>query len=541
MRAVRWSLLAAGVALGVAGEWALYGWDDPGRWLPDLAAGWSMLGCGLVAWSRWPRRLAGVLLTTVGVSWFAGNFVTVDAAWVAWLSAHALFWYRGPLVHLVLSYPNGLRRSFLDRAAIAGAYVAAAVTPIWQSEIATIALAGCLVVVASVSYARAVGRERRERLAAWEATTYVALLFAGGAAAALLSSAQAVGDARVLAQALGLCVLAPVLLAGLIVRPWDRAAIADLVVELGEVRSGTLRTALARTVGDPTLQVGYWSGAAVGFVDEAGSPVELPRPGDGRAVTRIEREGQPVAALVHDSAVLDDPELVDALTTASGLAASHARLRAELRAQLVELQSSRRRLLRTVTDERRRLEERLHHGAERTLLELDRALESATARPGASPEVLARLSRAEEQLQRTIAQLRVLSQGLHPRALTEDGLAQALTSLCEQSPVPVELHGGRERLPVDVEAAVYFVCSEALANVAKYASASSASVAITVDDGVARVVIADDGVGGADAARGSGLRGLADRVETLGGTVVVESPPGRGTHVVAELPLDDRD
>jgi len=208
-----------------------------------------------------------------------------------------------------------------------------------------------------------------------------------------------------------------------------------------------------------------------------------------------------------------------------------------LRAQLGELQSSRRRLLLAVTAERRRLEARLHDGAERTLLELDRTLEQAIARPGTAQQLVDRLGGAEQQLQGTLAQLRELARGLHPRALTEDGLARALATLCEQCPVPVELHATGERLPEEIEAAVYFVCSEALANIAKYASASSASVRITADAGVARVVVADDGVGGADAARGSGLRGLADRVETLGGTFVVEGPPGKGTRVVADLPI----
>ena len=341
MRTVRVSLLLAGMTLGVAGEWALYGWGDPGRWVPDLAAGWSMLGCGLVAWSRRPQSRSGVLMTATALSWFAGNFVTADSAWLAWLSAHALFWYRGPLVDLVLSYPHGRRARVLDRAAIGGGYIAAVATPIWQSEAAAIVLTGGVVAVASVSYLHSVGRERRERLAAWQATAFLGLVIAGGAAARIISASQGVRDARVLAQALGLCVLAVALLAGLAVRPWERGPLADLVVELGETRSGTLRTALARMLGDPTLQVGFWTPEVAGFADEGGRLLELPPPGAHRSVTRIEREGQTVAALVHDPAVLDDPELVRALAAASQLEASQARLRAEVRAHLVELQSSR--------------------------------------------------------------------------------------------------------------------------------------------------------------------------------------------------------
>src|SRR5262249_23971904 len=250
-----------------------------------------------------------------------------------------------------------------------------------------------------------VGRERRERLAAWQATGYVGFLIAAGAVAGLISTSQAVGDARVLGQALGLSVLALALYAGLIVRPWDGPAIADLVVELGEVRSGTLRTALVRTLGDPTLQVGYWSPSEAGYVDEAGRSLELPQPDSGRAVTRIDWEGQAVGALAHDPAVLDDPDVADALATASRLAASHAELRAQWRVQLGELQSSRRRLLLVVTAERRRLEERLHDGAERTLLELDRTLEQAIIRAGTATQLVERLGGAEEQLQGTLAQL----------------------------------------------------------------------------------------------------------------------------------------
>jgi signal transduction histidine kinase len=537
MRRVHLSLLLAGVALGLLGEWVLYSWGDPGRWVPDLAAGWSMLGCGLVAWSRWPESRAGVLMTATGLTWFAGNFLTVDTAWLAWLSAHALFWYRGPLVDLVLTYPHGRRARMLDRVAIGGGYVAAVVTPVWQSEPAAIALSGCLVVVASASYLRSVGRERRERFAAWQATTFVGLLIAGGALAHMISASPGVRDARVLAKALGLCALAFALLAGLFARPWERVPLADLVVELGEARSGTLRTALAGTLGDPTLQVGYWSPDVAAYVDEGGQPLELPPAGADRSVTRIERGGQTVAALVHDPAVLDDPELIGALAAASRLEASRAQLRAEVRAQLAELESSRRRLVRAGTTERRRLERRLHDGAERRLLVLQWMLERARAHPGTPRALLEKLGRAEEQLRATLAELRELAHGLHPQALTEHGLAQALVSLGEQSVVPVELSVAIERLPEEVEAAVYFLCSEALANVAKYASASSVAVSVAVSDGVVRVEIADDGVGGADPARGSGLRGLADRLEALGGTLTIESLPGKGTRLIGEAPL----
>jgi len=149
----------------------------------------------------------------------------------------------------------------------------------------------------------------------------------------------------------------------------------------------------------------------------------------------------------------------------------------------------------------------------------------------------AETERARAQLARALADLHDLAGGLHPRVLTEHGLAAALASLARRSPVPVELTVSAERLPAEVEAAAYFICSEALANVAKYASASRVIVRVTADDHAALVEIVDDGVGGADPAHGSGLRGLADRAEALGGAFRLDSPPGGGTRLSAELPL----
>jgi signal transduction histidine kinase len=533
MRPIRLLLWPAGAALGVAAEWTLYGWSRPSDSLPDLAAGWSLIACGLVAWSRRPDSRASVLMTTTGLLWFAGNFVNADVGWLAWVSEHLQYVYRGPLVHLVLTYPRGRPTGRLDRGAIAACYAAAFLTPVWQSKTATIVLAGFLVAVSSHSWLRARGRERGSHVAALQATTFIAALLAVGAAVRTPNLQGAI----LLADQAALCTLAIALLAGLIGVLPDAAGVMDLVVELGETRSGTLRDALARALGDPTLQIGYWSPQVGAYVDDAGDRVELPFGDADRFVTRVDRGGTAVAALVHDRAVLDDPGLLDAVASASRLAASNARLQAEVRAQLAELQASRRRLLRSGDAERRRLEQRLREGAERRLLGLERTLDEAHSGTRVSDQTRLRIDRAEEQLTRTLAELRELARGLHPRVLSERGLAGALASLAEQSPVPVELSLSRDGLPEEIEAAFYFVCSEALANVAKYASASTATVTLSASTGVARIEIADDGVGGADSDRGTGLRGLADRVEALGGTLDVESRPGRGTRIVAELSL----
>jgi signal transduction histidine kinase len=203
---------------------------------------------------------------------------------------------------------------------------------------------------------------------------------------------------------------------------------------------------------------------------------------------------------------------------------------------VAELRASRRRILEAGNEERRRLERRLREGAEERLERLAEQLRRArlSARSDGARE---RIDRTEAQLVRTLEDLLQLAHGLHPRVLAEAGLAGALASLAEQAPVPVEVVAPAAKLPPEVEAVAYFLCSEAFANIAKHASASRVSVFVTTGDGRVRVVIEDDGLGGADPTRGTGLRGLAERVEALGGTLQVESPAGGGTRLAAEIPL----
>jgi signal transduction histidine kinase len=538
MRRVRLLLWVAGASVGVAAEWIYFGWSDPGDWVPDLAVGWTLIASGLVGWSRRPQSRSGALMTATGFAWFAANFTTTGLSSVDWLGDQALYLHRGPLVHLVLSYPRGRLAGRPGQAAVALGYVAAICPPIWRSQTGAIVLAGLLVAVAVEGYVSGVGRERRERLASLQATALLAVILTATAVVRLDVPTQAAADATLLAYEGALCVLAIGLLAGLVLAPWERAPVTDLVVELGEARSGSLRDALARALGDPKLEVGYWVPNAGGFVDAAGRPLDISSPGSGRRVTRVEREGEPVAALVHDPAVLDDRALLDAVGAAARLAASNARLQAEVRARLAELDASRRRLVQAGDDERRRLEQRLRDSAERRLTLLRQVLERAQEGAGAGSQAGASLGRAEEQLEHTLEDLRELAAGLHPRDLSERGLGGALSSLAERSPIPVDLVVPDERVPDQIGAAAYFICAEALANVAKYASASRVAVSVRGVGGRLVVEVQDDGVGGADIGRGTGLRGLADRVEALGGTLGLDSPPGRGTRLTAELPLD---
>ena len=264
--------------------------------------------------------------------------------------------------------------------------------------------------------------------------------------------------------------------------------------------------------------------------------LSLPKPDSGRSVTVVEGEGHPVAVLVHDPAVLEDPGLLEAVASAARLAAANARLQAEVRARVVELGASRRRILAARDEEHRRLERRLHDGAEARLGELAATLRHSR-RSASAQQTRDQIARAEDQLARTLEELGRLARGLHPRVLSEHGLAGALATLAKDLPLPVQLKVTSTRLPPRVAVVAYFVCAEALANVAKHATAAHVAIAVTVGDGRVKVEIEDDGVGEADPARGSGLRGLADRVETFGGTLLVESSPGRGTRLAAEIPL----
>jgi signal transduction histidine kinase len=311
--------------------------------------------------------------------------------------------------------------------------------------------------------------------------------------------------------------------------------VTDLVVDLGETRARSVRDALAQALGDPTLAVGYRLDGGRDYVDAEGRRLDLPAPDGRRRATHIERDGEGVAVLIHDAALLDDPTLLEAVAAATRLAASNGRLQAEVRAQMRELSASRRRLLEAGDAERRRLERRLREGAAQRLAALGDSL--AQARTVAGPSSSERIAAAEAQLAKVSVDLAELAAGLHPRALTEGGLASSLASLAERSTVPVDLRVRLDRLPEDVEVALFFVASEALANVAKYAGASKVSISAVATNGRVTIEIADDGGGGADTASGTGLRGLADRVEAIGGTFLVESLAERGTRVVASVPL----
>jgi signal transduction histidine kinase len=325
-------------------------------------------------------------------------------------------------------------------------------------------------------------------------------------------------------------------LAGLLRSRLARGGLSELFLGLGSTRGGDLRGALAKTLGDPRLVVAYWLPEYGTYADGEGRAVTLPAPGEDRSVAPVERDGRRVAALFYDASLDDDPELVAAVSAAAAIAIENAHLHAEAQARVTELRASRERIVAAGDAERRRLERNLHDGAQQRLVGIALQLRLLRNRIDGDESAEHLVTTASEELALSLAELRELARGLHP-AVLEHGLPAALNALATRSSVATSVTvETSERLPEPVELAAYFVACEALTNVSKYAGATCATVRVWRDGPLAAIEIADDGVGGADDSRGTGLRGLADRVEALGGRLHVTSPRGHGTTVVAELP-----
>ena len=514
------SLGAAAIALAAACEWA------SGASLPaaagDGAAGAALLGAGVAAMGVTRGMRSGALMVTCGVAWLAGTL------WGALVFVH-----RGPLVQLVLAYPRLRPGSRVAATVIGAAYVCAVIAPLARSNAVTVALVVAVIAAALVRQRAAAGAERRARAAASAAAALIAAALAVAAVSHLeggrLESFALWGyDAAVALSAVGLA-------ADLRWGRWTRAAVAELVADLGTLeRPGALRDRLARALGDPGLALGYRAPGDNGYADEAGRPLPLPTRHQERSVTYVDDGGQPVAVLVHDRALLDDPQLLAAAASAARLAASNARLQGEVRAGVAQVAASRRRLVEAGIEQRRRLEEELRVGAERRLAAVAGRLARLiaahdVARRDSLADVAAGVERARDDLYR-------FAQGIHPAILTEHGLAAALAEAGARMPVRVAIDVPPGRLPPSVEATIYFLCMEALANVGKHAAASQVRIRVRHREASVEVTITDDGRGGADPT-GGGLRGLTDRIEALGGRLEVDSPEGGGTRLEATIPV----
>ncbi len=332
-------------------------------------------------------------------------------------------------------------------------------------------------------------------------------------------------------------VMVPVaFLTGLLRSRLARGGLVELLRGMRAMHPADLRSALARALGDPALVIAYPVPGSSAFVDAEDRSVAMP-PDDDRSVAPVKRDGEVVAALIYDRSLDEDPELVEAVGGAAAIALENQQLLAEAEIRLAEVRASRERVISAGDAERRRIERNLHDGAQQRLVTLALQLSLIERRIRDDPSGAERLvTSARDELALSLEELRELARGIHPAAL-DQGLDVALEALARRSEVPTTVvYESGSALPEPVSFAAYFVASEALANVVKHARASAVAVSLQRTETGAVIEITDDGVGGADPASGSGLRGLADRVEALNGSLRVSSPPGAGTVITAELP-----
>jgi signal transduction histidine kinase len=569
------AVLIAGAIAAAAGD--VVAGPIPAAFVPILicqeAICLSFLAAGIAAWLRWPASRLGLLFTVTGYLYMVPYILMALPNAVAFTIGNAYAYggiYSAALAHLGLAWPTGRLRSRFECGVVIAEYAwnigfGLAWAMFWNPSFtgctascpANVLLIGhgsrpawnavntiggsvgfvltCTVVILIVRHWRSAR--------GWSRRAMVPLLWIAFAIAAELILL----DHPVHLQVSGLVRngLAPlVLLAGpaLFVISTVRArtaggALGTAIVDLDrEASPGRLRDALARALGDSTMQLAFPQPDGTGYLDTSGHVAGVYPPDAGRAVVPV--EGSSGAVLIYDAGLELEPQLIRLTAAAASMALEHARLQAEVETQLEQVRASRARIVEAGDAERRRLERDLHDGAQQRLVTLSLALGMARDRAAeADPELGALIESASKEAREALTELRELARGIHPAVLTETGLAGALQALVERSPVAATITSvPAERFPAPVEATAYFVVSEALANVAKHAMADGAEVTISRRPGRLVVEVRDDGTGGARPEGGSGLRGLADRVASVGGVLVVDSPPGGGTRLEADLP-----
>jgi signal transduction histidine kinase len=544
-------LLAAGP---IASIWQVYLFP---------AYGLLYIATGLFAWARRPSNGMGAIIVAAGFTWLAAGLTNT---FVPALTALGLIVATVPLaivVHLLHAFPSGRLRGAASKWTVAAGYFVVLVLqipvylwgqgrkggPTTMLEVADrhdLAHAGLYLQNAvgfAVMVSTAIILTRRLRRTEPARRRIVAPLMIYGSLAVLFVPISSLildhwWPSASLGIAFGqLTVMAGVPVAFVAVVLSGGFAATGEVAELGatldaEEGRPALRAALRGALGDPHLDLLFRVSDPERYVDRDGAAVEPPPPGADRRLVEVRVGERLVGAIVYDANLIADRGLVEDAARVTALAIDNERLTAELYAGRERLRVSRARLIEATDAERRRIARDLHDGLQMRLV----LLAMMADRPGAGPQTLVELNAG---IQEAIAELRELVQGVVPAALTERGLYAAAVELTDRMPIPVELDFEPlpGELPSGVETAGYFVVAEALTNAVKHAGASELRLAIGRPAGRLRVEVADDGVGGA--MPGGGLRGLADRVDALGGWMEVDSPPGEGTLIVAEIPCEN--
>jgi signal transduction histidine kinase len=528
-----------------------------------VVVAWSFIASGLIAWRAGPEARLGRLMVGTGFAVLVGPLLQyVSSPLLATIGVCVAVVWLIFFVWFLLSVPDGRLSSRWDRSLLAPFLVAliplqvvwllfwVPKTPptnafaVWpDASIADAVDWTQRVIVAAGALALTAALARRWSVASAARRRSLTPVLAGGAATVLASATVIVEAAGGHVAPLNLVLLGTLaavplaVLADMLRARLARSAIGELVVELSaDPAPADLRASLARALHDPSLRLAYWLPEFETYADRSGRPIDVRRqPG---TTTVVKRAGRPVAALLHDPSLQREPALLEAVVAAAGIALENGRLESELRARLQELGQSRARLVEAAQRERRRLERDLHDGAQQRLVALSLQLVALERQLSDRPGAVHELEQARGELDLSLRELRELARGIHPAIVTDRGLSVALDALVSRATVPVELQVELDaRPPEAVEVAVYYLVSESLTNIAKHARASSARVEVAPQDGLLVVEVCDDGIGGAASDSGSGLRGLTDRVEALGGRLRVWSPNGGGTRLRAESPV----
>jgi signal transduction histidine kinase len=565
--------LAAAAILAVTAQIAAMYADRP---FPPLivtvisaAIGASFLLAGLAAWRRWPASRLGLLFTITGYAWLLPSLSDLPYALPFTIGILIANVYSAALAHLALAWPTGRLRSRFE----CGVVVANYAWNIGQNVVDKLfwnpAASGCTgcpanllltvnsaaddrvfdafsipvgVALTAVVLTLIIRHWRSAR--GWSRRAMAVLVWISVAVVALSVTQTVTSNLDVADDSLLLWGIAPAILltgpamfvVGTLLARTARGALGTAIVDLQPGASPEmLRDALARALGDSTLQLAFLAPEGTGYRDTAGQVIDPEQLEPGRALAEL-TVGD--AVIVHDEVLELEPQLVRLTAAAASMALEHARLQAEVRTQLEQVRASRARIVEAGDAERRRLERDLHDGAQQRLVTLSLALGMAREQAaGADPALQSLLESAGKEAREALVELRELARGIHPAVLTETGLPGALQGLAERSAIAVTIAAvPAARFPAAVEATAYFVVSEALANVAKHASTDAAVVAIQRLPGLLTVAVSDDGAGGARPEAGTGLRGLSDRVASVGGVLRVDSPPGAGTRLEADIP-----
>ncbi|MEV0569781.1 histidine kinase [Dactylosporangium sp. NPDC050588] len=570
---------AATVALAAAQpvtfHLGLYGADNRPVTVTSLTvitAGRTVVAVGgLVAWARRPDSATGPLLVAwTLVSLSAGLGLHASGALLVWSYLSGII-SRVVYAYALLTYPDGRPETVGERRylrAIAAAPLLwlgyAAVTPSAGIDAVTCRRTGCpanpLLLHESATASRAfwaaqfvaaltaavwllallfrryrrmsASRRRASAPVLWAAAAPVVVFMTG----VLLDTWKAPTGWLYWADHLTIYTVPLAMIVGLLASRLARADVAALLVRLRSAPVDDLRPGLAQLLGDSDVQIAIplSTGDDARFVDPAGRPVTVPA-APGLARTDI---GGGVLLLHHPTTRTEDPALFDAAVAAARLTLDNVRLAAQVRAQLAEVDASRERLVRTGDEERRRLERDLHDGAQQRLIGLGMALRSARDAVEDTSPAAALLDDATDQLRQSLTELRDLARGLRPALLAERGLVTAVQTLLLTVPARVTLTGDLPGRPDPAtETAAFFVVAEALQNLTRHAPDADATVTLHAAAGRLTVTVTDDGPGGADPRRGTGLRGIADRVAAAGGHLDVTSVPGHGTTINADLPM----